>query len=160
MLPLTVTHTSLSLLSFSGSISLWLHDTLKGNGAWLGMDSGPCMFKVRQEEKNIWGKKARMTWRRFQKSVNMHIFEYVCLCFWERRGAPGTEQMSVILLLQSRLYKQKSLCVAIPEGLCTLFPVFSLFILIPCFSLLPPPVTLLGCLSIYQTAILGVHIIT
>lgn len=64
----------------------------------------------------------------------MHMFWCVCLCYRERCGASGTEWMPVILLLQSHLYKQKSLCAAIPEGLCTLLPFSPLFIYISCFS--------------------------
>lgn len=58
----------------------------------------------------------------------------------------------------------RSLCAAIPQGLCTPLPLFFspllLFFLISHFSPPLPPVTLLGCLYIHQTAILGYSIIT
>lgn len=138
MLPLTVTHTSLSLLSFSGSISLWLHDTLKGNGAWLGMDSGPCMLNCVSEtgrKKNIWGKKAR----RFQKSkredskspsICISLNMFVCV-----------SGSAVVLQVQSRcLSFFCSSPASINRSLCVLqflrdFVLFSLFF--PSSSLSP-----------------------
>lgn len=63
----------------------------------------------------------------------------LCICLQcvvcRRRDAPGARQMPVILLLQSRLYKQKSLCAAPPQGHCSFAPFPPIFSFLWCLSL-------------------------